>query len=165
MRRFVVAHLAVAFVLAQAGVGLAAWGDGPGCGAGKMLFDSEPKSILMQHFGSTSNVPTQPFGISTGTSGCTNNGMIVKGEQANVFASLNFDNLSQEIAQGQGEHLTSLAVLLGVPAEHQAEFFSMAQENYKALIQTGENAPSAMLMALQNVMKSHPVLAKLNTDR
>lgn len=81
---------------------LAAWGDGPGCGLGKMLFEREPKSILMQHLGSTSNVPSQPFGISSGTSGCTNNGKIVKEEQATVFASLNFENLSQEMAQGRG---------------------------------------------------------------
>lgn len=46
----------------------------------KMRFDGQSKSILIQHFASTSHDP-QPFGISSGTFGCTNNGMTVREEQ------------------------------------------------------------------------------------
>jgi hypothetical protein len=152
-------------VCAQTGTGLAAWGDGPGCGLGKMLFDKEPKSVLLQHFGSTSNVPSQPFALSSGTSGCTNNGMIVKEEQTTLFASLNFDNLSQDMAKGHGEHLASLATLMGVPSDRQAEFFSLAQDNYLTLIQAGDASPRAMLTALQRTMEGHPVLAKASASR
>ena len=163
--RLFVSQLAMVAVCAQAGTGLAAWGDGPGCGLGKMLFDKEPKSVLLQHFGSTSNVPSQPFALSSGTSGCTNNGMIVKEEQTTLFASLNFDNLSQDMAKGHGEHLASLATLMGVPSDRQAEFFSLAQDNYLTLIQAGDASPSAMLTALQRAMEGHPVLAKASSSR
>ena len=74
---------------------------------------------------------------SAGTSGCTNDGTIFASEKVNVFAAVNFDNLAQEMAQGQGEHLTSLATLMGIPAEQHGVFFSMAQEKYTTLIQTG----------------------------
>jgi hypothetical protein len=164
-KRFVIAQLVMAFICTQGGASLAAWGDGPGCGGGKMLFDSEPKSIFMQLFGSTSNVPTQPFGISSGTSGCTNNGMIVQNERVNVFANLNFENLSQEMAQGHGEHLASLATLMGVPADKQAVFFSLAQDKYLALMRAGETEPVAMLTALQSAMADHPVLANASIRR
>ncbi|WP_447978248.1 DUF3015 domain-containing protein [Candidatus Nitrospira bockiana] len=154
---------AAIFICAQGGAAFAAWGDGPGCGLGKMLWEKEPKSIMMQVFGATTNgtFGSQTFGISSGTSGCTNNGMIVKDQQVNVFAAINFENLSQEMAQGHGEHLASLAALLGVPAEHHAEFFAMAQERYTALIQSGETTPAAMLTALHSAMTTHPVLVKL----
>ncbi|MGH7206247.1 MAG: DUF3015 family protein, partial [Nitrospiraceae bacterium] len=83
----------------------------------------------------------------------------------NVFAAINFENLSQEMAQGRGEHLASLATLMGVPAEHQAEFFAMTQEKYTSLIQSGEASPVALVKALHEVMAGHPVLAKLSTTR
>jgi hypothetical protein len=157
--------LAFVVVCSQAGTGFAAWGDGPGCGLGKVLFDKEPKSILLQHLGSTSNVPSQPFGISSGTSGCTNNGMIVKEEQATVFASLNFENLSQEMAQGHGEHLISLATLLGVPSHQQPEFFVLVQDRYLNLMQAGDASPKAMLTALQAAMAGQSILAKASPTR
>ncbi|UVT20077.1 MAG: DUF3015 family protein [Nitrospira sp.] len=151
--------LASALISVQPGTGLAAWGDGPGCGFGKMVFTTEPKSILLQHFGSTLNVPTQPFAITSGTSGCTNNGMIVKEDRATVFASVNYDNLSQEMAQGSGEHLASLATLLGVPPDRQLGFFSLVQAHYRSLVQAGDNSPQTMLIALQAAVAEQPDLS------
>jgi hypothetical protein len=101
---------------------------------------------------------TQTFGISTHTSGCTNDGVIMAQHKATMFAEVTFDDLSQEMAQGGGEHLASLATLLGVPSDRQAEFFALAQERY---LQTGEQSPAALLKALHETMAQHPVLAKL----
>jgi hypothetical protein len=157
--------LASVIVLVFGGTSLAAWGDGPGCGLGKVVFEKEPKSILLQHLGSTLNVPSQPFAISTGVSGCTNNGMIVKEKQATMFASLNLENLSQEMAQGHGEHLASLATLMGIPSERQSEFFSLAQARYLSLIQDRETSPKDMLTALQRAMVGQSMLAKSPTNR
>lgn len=157
--------LTSAIVFAQTGTSVAAWGDGPGCGLGKVVFENEPKSILLQHLGSTLNVPSQPFAISTGVSGCTNNGMIVKEEQTTMFASLNFENLSQEMAQGHGEHLASLAKLMGVPSERQPEFFALAQDRYLSLMQAEDVSPKAMLTALQAAMARQSAVAEAKTDR
>ncbi len=110
-------------------------------------------------FGSTT------FGISSGTSGCTNDGTIMAEHKTTLFAELNFDTLSQEMAQGRGEHLASLATLLGVPAEQQSEFFAMTQDRYATLVRSGESSPVAMLKALQEAMAEHPVLAKVSMNR
>jgi hypothetical protein len=61
---------------------------------------------------------SQTFGISSGTSGCTNDGLIMKNKHINLAKNAS-DNLAQEMAQGQGEHLAFLATLLGVPEEAQ----------------------------------------------
>ncbi len=144
----------------------ASYGDGPGCGIGGDLFKGN-KGILQQVLAGTTNasLPPQSFAITTGTIGCTNNGKFASNEHATMFANLNFDNLSQEMAQGGGEHLASLATLLGVPAEQQPAFFSMTQEKYAALIQSGETTPAAMLKALHETMAVHPVLAKVSLTR
>lgn len=159
--------LILAFVGAQAGVALAVHPDtGQGCGLGKLAWsDAEgQKHITQQVLMATTNgtFGSQTFGISTGTSGCTNDGVIVQKEKVNYFASMNFENLSQEMAQGGGEHLASLATLMGVPAEQQPAFFAMTQERYTTLVRDGEASPIALIAALHDAMAAHPVLAKLS---
>ncbi|WP_447977867.1 DUF3015 domain-containing protein [Candidatus Nitrospira bockiana] len=169
-RKVIVLSIAAAFGCLQAGLALAANPDtGPGCGLGKLAWSDYKgqKQIAPQVMMATTNgtFGSQTFGISTGTSGCTNDGTIMASEKQNVFAALNFENLSQEMAQGQGEHLASLATLMGIPAEHQAEFFGMAQERYISLVQSGEATPVAMLKALHDAVAAHPVLAKVSLNR
>ena len=43
--------------------------------------------------------------------------------KAEVFVVSTFENLSQDMARGQGEHLASLVTMMGVPIEHQPAFF------------------------------------------
>jgi hypothetical protein len=168
--RTVLVVTAVLFLFGTTGVAFSAHPDnGPGCGLGKLAWSSYPgqQSIGAQVLQSTTNgiVPSQTFGISSGTSGCTNDGTIFASEKVNVFATVNFNNLAQEMAQGQGEHLTSLATLMGIPAEQHGVFFSMAQEKYTTLIQTGETSPKAVVKAIYSAMGSHPVLAQVSSTK
>jgi endonuclease/exonuclease/phosphatase (EEP) superfamily protein YafD len=169
MKKFMLFQAALAVVCFQAAPALAVWSNDPGCGLGKMVWDGSAgqKHIIQQVLGSTTNgtFGSQTFGISFGTSGCTNDGVIVQNEQVNVFAQANFDNLAQEMAQGRGEHLASLATLLGVPAEQQPAFFAMTQEKYATFIRSGEPTPVAMLVALHEAMGAHPTLAKVVASR
>jgi hypothetical protein len=134
---------------------------------GKLVWSgsSNQKSIVPQVLMATTNgtFGSQTFGISSGTSGCTNDGKVVSGHKTTVFAQLNFENLSQEMAQGQGEHLASLATLMGVPAEQHAAFFAMTQERYTSLVKTGEASPVAMVKAINDAIATHPVLAQVLT--
>ena len=114
---------------------------------------------------STNFTGIQPIAISSGTSGCTNDGKVWASEKVNVFTAMNFDNLAQEMAQGQGEHLTSLATLMGVPEEDHQAFFAMTQENYTTLVQAGETSPKAVVKALHDAMAGHVVLAKATTNK
>ena len=166
LRKLTIMLLAVAFVATQAVVAMAAHPDkGPGCGLGKLAWAdfSNQKNIAPQVMMATTNgtFGSQTFGISSGTSGCTNDGVVMGQHKVNTFAAINFDNLSQEMAQGGGEHLTSLATLMGVPVEHQAEFFAMTQEKYLSLIEAGEASPVALVRALNEATAAHPVLAKV----
>lgn len=153
----------------QAGLAMAAPNPdtGPGCGLGKLAWSDyqRQKDIAPQVMMATTNglFGSTTFGISSGTSGCTNDGKIMGDSKTVMFAELNFENLSQEMARGQGEHLASLATLMGIPADQHGAFFAMTQERYTSLVEAGETSPVAMVKAINEAIAGHPVLAKASS--
>ena len=168
MKKVIMLGVIGMFVAMQGGFALAAGNPdtGPGCGLGKLAWQNYPhqKVIGIQTMEATTNglMGNQTFGISSGTSGCTNDGKFWAQEKVNVFAALNFENLAQDMAQGHGEHLASLATLMGIPADQQPAFFAMTQEKYASLVTTGETSPVAMVKALNEAVATHPMLAKVS---
>ena len=138
---------------------------GPGCGLGKLAWSDfkRQKDIAPQVLMATTNgtFGSQTFGISFGTSGCTNDGKVWAEHKTELFVAAMFDNLAEDMARGQGEHLSALATLLGVPTEHREIFFTLVQERYRELTGRGETSPSALIKSLDEVMAGHPVLAKV----
>ena len=59
-----------------------------------------------------------------------------------MFVASTFESLSEDMARGQGEHLASLATMIGVPVEDQPAFFALAQDRYLALMEKGEDSPA-----------------------
>lgn len=154
---------------AQAGIAMA-YGNpdtGPGCGLGKLAWADfkRQKDIAPQVLMATTNGTfwSTTFGISFGTSGCTNDGKVWAERKTEVFVATTFDNLAGDMARGHGEHLTALATLLGVPTDHQQMFFTLVQERYRELLERGETSPSALIKALDEAVATHPVLAKAET--
>ncbi|MCX2717390.1 DUF3015 family protein [Helicobacter sp. MIT 21-1697] len=101
-----------------------------GCGLGSYLIDKQ--GILWNLFQVTTNHTsgTQTFGITSGTSGCKS-GKVAMDSRTQEFVAANMDALSQEIAQGRGEHLDTLVELLNVADK---DAFKIAlQENYNKL--------------------------------
>lgn len=166
MKRVLIVSAAVLIGM-QSGLAMAANPDtGPGCGLGKLAWSDYKgqKEIAPQVLMATTNgtFGSTTFGISTGTSGCTNDGKVMGEHKTTMFAELNLDALSAEMAQGQGEHLASLASLMGVPAENHPAFFAMTQERYTSLVKAGEASPVAFVKALNDAITGNPVLARVS---
>ncbi|MCK6500698.1 MAG: DUF3015 domain-containing protein, partial [Nitrospira sp.] len=90
LKKLVVALGTVA-VISQAGLALAANPDtGPGCGLGKLAWADykHQKNIAPQVMMATTNgtFGSQTFGISSGTSGCTNDGQVMAEQKTTMFA-------------------------------------------------------------------------------
>jgi len=164
MRTVVQIQLALLLVAIPVGSVLAANPDnGPGCGLGKLAWSDykHPKNIAPQVMMATTNgtFGSQTFGISFGTSGCTNDGQVMAARKSDVFVAATFESLSEDLARGQGEHLASLAMMMGVAVEHQPAFFSLAQDRYRILMERGEDSPLAVIKAIQEAAVGHPLLA------
>jgi Protein of unknown function (DUF3015) len=163
--KLLIALMVVLLGAGQAGI-VSAYGNpdtGPGCGLGKLLWADfkRQKDIAPQVLMVTTNASfgSQTFGISLGTSGCTNDGKVWAEQKTEFFVAATFDNLVADMARGEGEHLTVLATLLGVPAGDREVFYARVQARYRELVHGGEVSPGMLIESLHRVMAQHVVLA------
>ena len=75
-------------------------------------------------------------------------GVIQESQKARLFTAVAFENLEQDIARGNGEYLTSLAVLLKIPSGKQDEFMTRSQSNYSLLFTPDIRTAETMLATL-----------------
>ena len=90
----------------------------------------------------------------------TNDGLVKHGLGADAFTNLNFENLKQDMALGRGEYLASLGTLMGIPENHQGDFFTLAQRQYSALAQANEATPTEFLTALDGTLIASGILTR-----
>jgi hypothetical protein len=82
--------------------------------------------------------PTKNFTSSTSPkSWFASDGTLKAEYKVMAFTVLNYDNVKENIARGQGEYLASLASLVNVPQEEQAGFFAFAQGLYPSVYGDG----------------------------
>lgn len=162
---------ALAIALAVMSLGAVAYAAGGatnnqniGCGWGTYLFGDKDKKVH-QILGATTNgcFGNQTFGISSQTMGCTTKGGWVRNEKKQaVYAEVNLQKLSKEMAQGGGEYLSAFATLMGCQDEATKQaFFTTTQKNYESIFTTASIDSTTMLRNLRNVMAADPALATL----
>src|SRR4051812_447043 len=79
-----------------------------GCGLGYLLFSNKDNSKATQVIGATTNgTGVQTFGITSGTSGCTEDGAVKLAKETEVFAEANLPELRRETAAGSGSYVTA----------------------------------------------------------
>ncbi|MBN4054484.1 DUF3015 family protein [Nitrospira defluvii] len=156
-RLFVLAIFGLTLVFASnsfaAGYGAA------GCGFGGELI--KENKILHQIGAAILNgiLGNQTFGITSGTSGCGESGLVLAESEQERFVENNYDTLAKEMASGEGENLTTLAGLLGCSSAQVQSFGSFTQSHYPSIFKTGETTPSEMLVALKDGLSLEPTLA------
>lgn len=126
---------------------------GPGCGLGRQLWEDwkGKKQIAPQLFMASTNVTgSYTFAITSGTSGCSNDGTIWDSQKAGLFIEINYANVMDDMARGGGEHLASLAALLGVAQEDETTFFSLVQREAPSSVH-GE--PALLLERLEGLRR------------
>lgn len=153
--------LAVSFVIATAASSaFAGKHNMAGCGLGYVLFAHGDNSKIMQILGATTNGTSgnQTFGISSGTSGCTEDGAVKFVKEAEVYAEVNLDSLRREMAVGQGEFVNSFATLLGAKEGNRAELVKFFQTNYQTLFPSSNITSAQLLDTLSQKLAQHPEL-------
>ena len=145
MRMF--ARLAVAASIGFAAQG--AFAADAGCGLGSMVIQENTK--VMQVLAATTNgtFGSQTFGISTGTSNCKAQNLVMNEKAVQYFAEVNKDDLSREMAKGEGEKLATLAALYGCESEaSRADFAKATQAAYGRILPSTETSVTEMVQNL-----------------
>jgi hypothetical protein len=83
-----------------------------------------------------------------------------KKEQALAFSKVNLERIKTDMALGGGEHLTSLASLLDVPAHNQPEFFALTKANFSTLAGPEDTTAEELLARLDDELNANPNLLK-----
>ncbi|MBX3039788.1 MAG: DUF3015 family protein [Bdellovibrionaceae bacterium] len=114
-----------------------------GCGLGAMVLGSEKG--FKQVFAATTNGTSysQTFGITTGTSNCSEGGLFKSAQQVPAYIELNKMALAKEAARGEGETLAGLSKLMGCDS---ADFGHQLKSNYNNIFVDSKMEP----MEIQN---------------
>lgn len=151
--------LAGAALLAVASSASAVAPGGPNCGWGNMLFQGQ--SGIVPHFlalttnGTSGNAT---FGMTTGTNGCSTDGKLTYGGKAMVQAMLS--EFSEDVARGEGQALTAVAVAYRIDADDQAHFAALTHANFEALFPHQDVTAEDVVAALEGLMQADARLAK-----
>ena len=105
------------------------------------------KGTVKQITDTTSNVT----GTTSGRTWFTEEGIVKPDFKVTAFVSLNEENLRHDMASGQGEYLSSVSRLLNVPANRQAEFFTVIQARYQTFAAMDFTATQQVVAALRDV--------------
>ena len=131
------------------------------CGWGAKLFDGQ-RGIAPQVLAATTNGTSgnQTFGITSGTSGCTQDGVVKSNWKTAMFIDGNKEKLARDMSVGSGEALDSLAHLLGVDAQDRAAFNSLAKDNLARIFPSDDVATQQIVASLREVMAADARLAR-----
>ncbi len=76
---------------------------------------------------------TEFLSSTTGGTWWTEEGLIKPGHHAGAFVAVNYDNLLQDMAKGEGEYISAFGSLLNIQPEQQQVFVNRLQQRYQDL--------------------------------
>lgn len=107
-----------------------------GCGLGTL---AAPKKTLVST--TTAEIidgfsmPTRPFAITSGTSGCAKHDLVKNEIRVEHFVAINMEVLKMEIARGHGERIAALSHMVGCPDSYLNVFAQNLKRNYADFVE------------------------------
>jgi len=132
-----------------------------GCGLGSKLFNGQ-KGLFPQVLAITTNGlgGNQTFGISSGTSGCTRDGVVTSKWASNAFIDSNMNRLALDMSRGEGESLQSLGSLMEVNPVDQVVFNETLKSNFNQIFPSASTTSADAIVAMRQVLESDAQLSK-----
>jgi len=158
--------LGLAFLVPLGRAAPGSYGDA-GCGLGSMLWSEGGAKAKIENravreiLAATTNgtFSSQTFGITTGISNCTEQGLVLREKEQELFVEANQDQLAREAAAGEGEYLTALASVMGCSEGARSHFAGQTKIHYGEIFGNAEATPAETLDAVKSVIRSDETLA------
>lgn len=135
------------------------------CGWGSKLFDGQ-SGIAPQVLAVTTNgtFGNQTFGISSGTSGCTQDGTVSSTWKTAMFIDGNKHQLARDMSTGGGETLDVLASLIGVTEQDRTRFNQTMKHNFGKIYRSGNASSDEIVAAVKDVLAQDATLARYSAN-
>lgn len=131
-----------------------------GCGVGSHLFEGQ-RGIAPQVLAMTTNGTFyQTFAVSSGTSGCSQDGVVKSNWKNAMFIEGNKEKLARDMSTGNGETLESLAKLIGIQDQHKTAFFQTTKENFAVIFSPENVTTNQVIASLKQVISANSELAR-----
>jgi hypothetical protein len=121
-----------------------------GCGLGSMVIEDNSKWAQVGA-AFLNGTGMQTFGISFGTSNCTEDGVASASKEKDAFVEANYADLRKDMVVGKGEYLTSLASFYGCEGASVNSFGNSLKNNQDKLLSSSSvelsNAIDAVVSA------------------
>ncbi|MBI1398219.1 MAG: DUF3015 domain-containing protein [Betaproteobacteria bacterium] len=130
------------------------------CGWGSKLWDGQSglaaKVLAVTTNGTSYN---QTFGITSGTSGCTQDGTVNSNWKLAAFIDGNKDRLARDMSRGSGETLDALAQLIGVRDQDKAAFVRSTRDNFGRIFPSADASTQDIRAGLREVLAANGSLS------
>ena len=158
-KKLMVVALVMAFPVGAMAAGAAAPDASGGCGVGSKLFENQ-RGVAPQVLAMTTNgIAQQTFAVSSGTSGCSQDGVVKSNWKTSMFIDGNKTKLARDMSTGSGEALESLAKLIGIQDQHKAAFFQATKDNFSRIFASDNVTTDQVVASLKQVLASDSELA------
>lgn len=136
-----------------------------GCGVGTKLFDGQ-KGIAPQVLAVTTNgtFGNQTFGITFGTLGCTQDGVVRSNWRMAAYIEGNTSKLARDMSAGQGESLEALASLMQIDAADKQAFFRATKDNFARIYNADQLSAQDIMTNLRDVLAADATLARYSAS-
>jgi hypothetical protein len=129
------------------------------CGWGSKVFENQ-SGIAPQALAATTNsVGPQTFGVTSGTSGCTQDGTVTSSWKVAMFLDGNMNKLARDMSVGQGEVLESLAALIGVEESQKTAFYQLTKANFSHIFSSDVATAEQVRLGLKDVLVADETFA------
>jgi len=121
------------------------------CGWGSKVFEGQ-SGVAPQVLAATTNGTSgnQTFGITFGTSGCTQDGVVTSTYKTAMYIDGNRVALARDAAAGQGENLNTLVEVMGVKAADRDLFVATLKSNFGAVFANDQVAANLKTVLAAN---------------
>jgi|GEM_PF-193449 len=142
-------------------VGALAQAGDSGCGLGSLIISKNSKGLQLLSLTTNGSFFSQGFGITSGTSGCSSSGIVKNEMEMQYFVEVNSEELSREMARGEGEKLSTLAQMHGCKDKTSQNLFAnMTKDSFDFIFLSPESTPSEILSNIKSEMSNHSEVNK-----
>lgn len=137
-------------------ISFSSWAGDAGCGLGSVIISKNSKGLQLLAMTTNSFFFTQPLGITSGTSGCSASGIVMKEKEIQYYVEVNQNEITRQMSMGKGDKVETLASLYGCQSENSKQkFIEVSKTEFGKIQPHGNVKPNEFIENLNQVINEN----------